>query len=158
MNLLPDIKITKGVGSNGLEYVHITRHWLWWSKTLCRIPVGRLWPSDIIVLPKSTLFPQQPIPTNNEKKLVTELMETRGYKVLKKFWIYQALVLAHGCTKEIGNIKTIQGLFQGFLQARETPFTIAHWGEGVARGEELEEEESMYQTQARMDREAPQEY
>ncbi len=155
MNLLPDIWITKAVWEDGWEHVTVTRHWLWWSKVLITIPVRcNFWPDNITMpLPKSTRFPKQPKPTTNESKLVAELMETKGYKVLKKFWNWQALMMAHRCTA--GADKEDVGMFQGFLRARVIPLQIANWGE---QKEELEEEESMYQTQARMDREAPQEY
>ncbi len=155
MNLIPDIKITKGVGSNGLEYITVTRHWLWWSSHLISVPVRcNFWPDTIAMpLPKSTRFPKQPTPTTDESKLVAELMETRGYKVLSKFWVWQALMMAHRCTTSTSEQDV--GMFQGFLRARTIPLQIANWGE---QKEELEEGESMYQTQARMDREAPQEY
>lgn len=155
MNLIPDIKLTKGIGDNGIEYVTITRHWLWWNKTLCSIPVRcNFWPDSIALpLPKSTRFPKQPTPTEDESRLVAELMETRGYKVLTKYWVWQALIMAHRCTTTTSEEDV--GMFQGFLRARIIPLQIANWGE---QKEELEEEESMYSTMARMDREAPQEY
>lgn len=115
------------------------------------------WPTDITVpLPKSTRFPKQPQPTEHESKLVAELMEQKGYKVINKFWVWQALVMAHRCTAGMEGIETAQGMFQGFLRARIIPLQIANWGGGGEQ--ELEDEKSQYETMRKMDMEAPEEY
>jgi len=114
------------------------------------------WPNDIATpLPKGTRFPKQPQPTEQESKLVQELMEQKGYKVINKFWNWQALVMAHRCTAGIEGIETTQGMFQGFLRARVIPIQIANWG---GEEKELEDESNMYETMRRMDMEAPEEY
>jgi len=88
--------------------------------------------------------------------LVAEMLESRGYKVLNKFWNWYSLTLAHRCTSDKNGIETAQGMFQGFLKARVIALQIAKWGQ--EEEEVLEDEGSMYSKMAEMDREAPQEY
>jgi len=151
--ITPKTKLSS-VTKNGIRYAVVTYSWLWWTTVLYEIPILReFWPDNILSpLPKGVRFPKQPIPTEYESRLVSEMMESKGYKVLKKFWNWQTLVLAHTCTKEKEDIETVQGMFQGFLRAKIIPIQIAEWSR---EQEEMEDEESMYTHQREMDKEAP---
>lgn len=154
MNILPKTTLTFEVKPDGLRYAIISYSFLRWTATLYEIPVLlEFWPREVRTpLPKGTRFPKQPQPTEFESRLVSELIKSRGYKVLNKFWNWYGITLAQTCTSRVEGIETAQGMFQGFLRARLIPLQISQWGEEKA---ELEEEESMYVTQRRMDNEAP---
>lgn len=154
MRILPKTKFKLQTRTNGYRYAIIYREWLW-TKILFEFPLSlEFWPTELkIPLPKGIRFPKQPQPTEEESALVAELMEQRGYKVIRKFWNWQALVFTYGCTTETNGIGEAQGLFKGFLKARTLVEQIAHWGEGKEEGEiEMEGEEEMYLNQRRMDK------
>ena len=156
MKFFPTTKLTTAVHSNGIKYAVVTYSWLWWSTVLYEIPIMcQFWPDDVFPLPKGVRFPKQPQPTEFESRLVMELIESRGYKVLRKFWNWYGLTLAHRCTAGVEGIETVQGMFQGFLRARIIPIQIAEWGK---EKEEMEDESNMYVNQLRMDKEAPDGY
>jgi len=154
VTFFPKTTLTFEVKPNGFRYAIISYSFLFWTTTLYEIPVVlEFWPREVRTpLPKGTRFPMQPEPTEFESRLVSELIESRGFKVLKKFWNWQALVLAHRCTTEGEGIETVQGMFQGFLRARLIPLQIAEW---KREQEEMEDESSMYAHQREMDSKAP---
>lgn len=153
MTLFPKIKLTTETRPNGVKYAVITHRWLW-DTVLFEIPIIReFWPEEITYpLPKGVRFPKQPQPTEFESRQVAELIESPGYKVLRKFWNWQTLVLAHRCTAGMEGIETAQGMFQGFLRAKIIPIQLSQWDKEQV---EMEDEESMYVKMRSMDKEAP---
>jgi len=156
VRLLPKTKFKLQTRSNGYRYAIVYRAWLW-DKILFEFPIDiQFWPRELkIPLPKGIRFPKQPQPTEIESKAVADMMEHMGYKVIRKFWNWQALVFTYSCTTETDGIGEAQGTFKGFLKARTLIEQIAHWGQGeVGEESQMEDEQDMYLNQLRMDRQA----
>ena len=69
----------------------------------------------------------QPKPTGEESAQAADLIETRSYKIIRKFWNWQSLKLANRCCYNSDEHLKSQGLYEGFQLARVIIEQIANW-------------------------------
>jgi len=158
MHLIPAIKVTiSDTTSNGYRHANVTRHWLWKTKLLLSIPLFvEFWPSTFKVpVTKGVRFPKEPKPSDEEVRIMKDFVDSRGYKVLRKFWNWRLLGLTFSCTSSREDSEYARGKFQGFMEARVIAEKIAEFGAEV-EGEVSESTEDMYINMREMDREAEQ--
>ena len=152
--MFPKIVLNIITEKDGYRYAVISRNWLWWDRVLHRIPIDiEFWPREMrIPLPKGIRFPKSPQPTEQDVSVVQDMISHPGYKIIRKFWNWQAMTMIHNCGFVDDNTGKAQGLYQGFLKARAIIEEIANWG-----SKETTESESggaIYDHMRKMDQQA----
>lgn len=141
-----------------MKYAIVYRKLLFWEWTLFGIKVSEPRLGEInIPLPKGIRFPKVKTPTPEESSMVEEMMMTPGYKVVKRFWNREAIILAIGCIAEKERVQEKQGEYMGFVHAQIIIHKIVNRGTEV-EGEDEETVGDVYEGMRLYDQRAVDEY
>lgn len=155
MAILPKISKRVEIRADGYGYVIVERVWLGWRWPIAEIRAStEFWPREIsdVPVPKGVRIPKQPTPTPDESQAVSEMMRSRGWMVLRKFWNYQSMMLMFRCTSPEGNEQD-KGSYNGFMLGRLIAHRIENWGEQPGDEELRVVESEFYGNMQRMDSE-----
>lgn len=160
IDFIPRTRWEEMTSDSGHQKLVIFRSWFGRKKIVKVCEIGRrFWPDDESVAARLTpgfSLKNQPKPTMAESAEAVDLIASRGYKVIRRFWNWQSVKLARRCCYDSDETLKSQGMYEGFQLAKTIIEQVANWSEEEAPM--TFDQADFYLNMSRMDSQAVQEY